>query len=418
MGLCVSKSVLEEVVKTAVKTSEKRIMEKLHTIDKGLRFLTENTLCPTATITATKCSVTICQDHVRIGHGVLVAAANDNDYTYYILSAAHVIASIHPENPVILSWNPSRQKANLAEIDDNVAFRFRSAMNVSDLYIPKEYLTNSSRDVGLAKVTFQEDKRNATREHSFSPLLFSEETAVGKVVTGVGRSGSGPFHIQGSCVRSVGDGRRMVNSPSMNGVRGLPLIDADNKFFGVVVHGFTKHRGIHNSTAAGYHRGDPPSPILYADTPAGDTKFFCVNNDYIEALRLSEDIPEDFDLHCKYKSFLESIEHKKFLEDFAKALEFRLSPSTDMNILLRQFQTNCLNEGKIRPPLQLHQGIFYLVSHVEQTEANAAASESYQFSRDHESRIVTPDQVKERNNACYSFCSNKSLFIVSPMKQK
>lgn len=93
--------------------------------------------------------------------------------------------------------------------------------------------------------------------------------------------GSTNFYIHGENIFSVDD-RKVVNAPSMPGMSGCPLFEANEApTLAGFVHGSSKHTASEGGI----------SPYLYADF--SDEELQEVNLDFYDAISCAEELPEE-----------------------------------------------------------------------------------------------------------------------------
>lgn len=155
------------------------------------------------------------------------------------------------------------------------------------IYIPKEYVQDGSKDVGIARMEGHRRAENTPNHSQWLQRSVGGGELVGKTVVGHGR-----IFLRGSVLSyPVDNGRLLISAPSISGCSGCPLIDGDKKLT-AFVHGGVKHRGgrvLHN------HDGvtDNVTSYLYADSIVEGSTFLRVDPKFYESLRTAEDIEDE-----------------------------------------------------------------------------------------------------------------------------
>lgn len=247
-----------------------RLETILHRIDGNVRFLCDETICPTGKNLATHSSVLIEHEDGQAGHGLLMIHAEE----YLVLTAAHVAVFFVNKEKVNIKCHPWKDSATSI------------TATVKNVFLSPQYVKDGSMDVGLIAIqcdSYTKEELGKGRVHT---LFIDEDQSGCGVVVGEGAVG---FHLRGERVQMVPDkdSRYIIHAPSKPGISGLPLFQASGKLVGLV-HGETKHRGGHTADKL-----DRPSPFLYADSINYGLQLFCVNEVYAEPLLVAEEMPFD-----------------------------------------------------------------------------------------------------------------------------
>ena len=268
MGVLFSKPLTLQDLNTALDTA-------LTPIRDDIALLKDSLLAPDADQTAKDVTVGVYSTGVKsvICHGCLMLRGGD----IFLVSAAHSIVDLTHEGTYSIKWSVHQQEGEEEQKDlfTKVAFDM--------IHIPKEYVLHGSKDVGIARVQGQ--------------LLLPDQTEWLQVSVGGGELagktvvGHGRVFLRGSVLSYPNENRIMIDTPSISGCSGCPLIDS-NKNLAAFVHGGVKHRGgrvLHNHNNGGT---DNVTGYLYADSLAGAT-FLPVSPDFYEILRIAEDIEDE-----------------------------------------------------------------------------------------------------------------------------
>ena len=255
---------------TPIRNDIALLKDNVTSLKDDITFLKDSLLAPDGDQIAKDVTVAVSSTGVAsvICHGCLMCRDND----IYLVSAAHAIVDLTYGGTYSIKWSVYQHE----DLFTKVTF--------DRIHIPKEYVLHGSKDVGIARVKGKHFLEHLPNQSKWLQVLLGGGELVGKTVVGHGR-----VFLRGSVLSYPNENRIMINTPSISGCSGCPLIDG-NKNLVAFVHGGVKHRGgrvLHN------HNGgtDNVTGYVYADCVA-DATFFLVDPNFYGILQIAECIAD------------------------------------------------------------------------------------------------------------------------------